>query len=214
MSAVSGGGNYISDAELMAWLAEQQDSIYGQLRASMDTSEQRGQFADDLNNIKSELHAANESKDFSQVSADMKAFTEKYGDDPAFKKLVEGLQPMFDEVENNQANVDANKEALQAYKYALSQWNLQQAQRHGADPGQSGKPIEPGGVQEQHYSDDKLKEWDELISGKIDASSHDDQLAMIHIQELKANIDQSSQLTSTLISGSDKTTSSIINNIA
>lgn len=216
MSAVTGGGNYISDAELMTWLAEQQDGIYGQLRVSMDTSDKRGDFANELNDIKAELHEANDKKDFEKVSADMKAFTEKYGDDPAFKDLVEGLTPMFEEVEGNLTNVQGHEADIQAYKDDLSRWDVARQNAHGAasESIESSKPKPPGGVQEQHYDDDQLKEWDELISSKIDASSHNDQLAMIHIQELKASIDQSSQLTSTLISGSDKTTSSIINNIA
>jgi hypothetical protein len=198
----------------MTWLAEQQDGIYGQLRASMDTSDKRGDFAKDLNQLKAELHDANKNKDFEKVSADMKAFTEKYGDDPAFADLVEGLKPMFDEVEGNLANVKGHEEDMQAYKDALSRWDVDKANAHGAGVSETSKPKPPPGVQEQHYDDDQLKQWDELIGSQVDATNHNDQLAMIHIQQLKSSLDQSSQLASTLISGSDKTTGSIINNIA
>ena len=41
MSAV--GGNYISDGQIMAWLANQQDRIYGDLKESMDLAETRAE---------------------------------------------------------------------------------------------------------------------------------------------------------------------------
>jgi hypothetical protein len=76
------------------------------------------------------------------------------------------------------------------------------------------KPKEPEVPPEQKYDDNTLKEWDELIGGKLDVVSKNDQLTMIHIQQLKASIDQGSQFGSQYIASGDKTSSSIINNIA
>src|SRR4051794_27447777 len=39
MSAISGGGNYISDGQIMEWLASQQDRIYGDLKESIDLAD-------------------------------------------------------------------------------------------------------------------------------------------------------------------------------
>jgi hypothetical protein len=69
-------------------------------------------------------------------------------------------------------------------------------------------PAEP----RHAYTDEGLKRWTDMLDGQIDNSGRNDQLTMISIQELKATIDQGSQLASTLISSSDKTSSSILNN--
>ena len=64
------------------------------------------------------------------------------------------------------------------------------------------------------YSKDTIDKWTKLIGDKVETSGKNDQLTMIHIQELKATLDQGSQLASTFISSGDKTSSSIIGNIA
>lgn len=224
MSAVSGGGgNYVSDGSIMEWLALQQDRIYGDLKDSMDLAEKRAGFTDDLNNIKSAIHDANGKKDFTQVSADMKAFTEKYGAEPEFAELCEGLKGMFDDVCSGGQAMRDYQEKLAAYPAAKAAYEVQQLQ-FSLDPQLVLDAVSKGTVlaepelptkpTEQSYDDDKLKQWDELIAGKVDVASKNDQLTMIHIQELKATLDQGSQLASTFISSGDKTQSAIINNIA
>ena len=69
MSAV--GGNYISDGQIMAWLASQQDRIYGDLKESMDLAETRADFASELVEIKAHLEEANRNKDFGAVDQEL-----------------------------------------------------------------------------------------------------------------------------------------------
>jgi hypothetical protein len=230
MSAVSGGGNYISDGQIMAWLATQQDRIYGELKENMDTANERGDFIEELNKIKSDLHAANKSKDFTQVDAELQAFMDKYESDPRFTKLVDGLKGIADRVHQDLlADLKPNATPVTATPHA------QQAfiGPHGATTASPGQTVpivtkawvSPNGTKlpvggdykpktKDGYSDDQMKDWDDLISSKADLANKNDQLTMIHIQELRSTLDQSSQLASSFISSGDKTSSAIINNIA
>lgn len=225
MSAVNGGGNYISDGAIMAWLANQQDRIYADLSESIDLSEERAGFTDELNNIKAHLQEANDSKDhdFGKVDAELQAFMEKYGSDPKFATLCEGIDDIAARVHQDYTGHKDYAEAHaqyvsghQAYLQQMTQLTLTphalaNAANNGTMPVDPEKPVDPG---VQTYSADQMKSWDGLISGKGDIANKNDQLTMIHIQELKATLDQGSQFASTFISSGDKTSSAIINNIA
>ena len=225
MSAVGGGGNYISDGSIMAWLALQQDRIYGDLRESMDLSETRAEFTDELNTIKSHLQEANDSKDhdFGQVDAELQAFMEKYGSDPNFAKLCEGIDDLAARVHNDYEGHKNYIAAHAAYdvenmayieQQAAIKHNLGAALQLATSGKLLTKPEEPVDPGVPTYTSDEIKNWGELIGSKTDSASKNDQLTMIHIQELKATLDQGSQLASTFISSGDKTSTSIINNIA
>lgn len=223
MSAVSGGGggSYISDGQIMAWLAEQQGRIYGDLRDSMGLAEQRADFTDKLNNIKSDLAQANRTHDFSKVNDEMKSFMDTYADDPNFAELCEGLKPMFDQVEGDFAARQGQAEAHDkwvkdsaTYTMAVASKALGRASRDELEIVKNGAPKEPPTLGPQGYDENQMKDWDTQLGEKTDATSKNDQLTMIHIQELKATLDQGSQLASTFISSGDKTQSAIINNIA
>lgn len=215
MSAV--GGNYISDGAIMAWLANQQDRIYGDLKDSMDLAERRADFQSALTNVKSQLADANNTKDFSAVDKELQDLMEVYGLDPAFAEAVEQLKPMADRIHSDldyKTNVypeakekydAAVVEALAAIDSVNSGGSLDGLQNGVVLVGKPGEPI-------SSYSKDTLDDWTNIVGGQIDNAGRNDQLTMIHIQELKATLDQGSQLASTFISSGDKTTSSILNN--
>ncbi len=224
MSAVSGGGgNYISDGAIMAWLANQQDRIYGDLRSSMDLAENRAQFADDLNDIKSGLADANRTHDFSKVDAQLQSFMDKYGSDPDFAETCEALQGVASQIHTN------SEYASKGYPEAMDKYRQEVRDYYAASSAQAEHVTGPNGLQNSaverefpkppadpvtSYSKEQIEDWTRQIDGKLDVSSKNDQLTMIHIQELKATLDQGAQLGSTFISSGDKTSSSIINNIA
>jgi len=234
MSSISGGGNYMSDGAIMEWLATQQDRLYGDLRDSMSSAEKRAEFTDELNDIKTALHETNRgpSYDFSHVDQQMQAFLEKYGSDPEFTELVEGLKPMIDRVHGdtqarltNAADVAASQREMDAFVARGGDPNGDSVQRLEPLPDPKGrqvvrpydlvpKPTLVGTLPQQIYTKDDFETWDATMGGKLDVVGKNDQLTMIHIQQLKATIDQGSQFGSQFIASSDKTSSSIINNIA
>lgn len=234
MTSVSGGGNYVSDGMIMEWLATQQDRLYGDLRDSMSSAEKRAEFTDELNDIKSALHNANKgpSYDFTEVDKQMQAFLEKYGSDPEFEELCEGIKPMIEQVHKDTVDHTNNRNAVNDSQDAMNRFverggdpngpavqRLEVAWQPGDPP--YGRPYDlvdkPTLVQPlspQMYSQSDLDIWDETIKGKLDVVGKNDQITMIHVQQLKATIDQGSQFGSQFIASSDKTSSSIINNIA
>lgn len=218
MSAV--GGNYISDGQIMAWLATQQDRIYGDLKDSMDLAERRADFQSALTNVKSHLADANNTKDFSAVDKELQGLMESYGADPEFAEACEQLKPLADRIHADHVYKTEEYPAASAtYEAAVADATEQVDQsnfrggRGGASPLQNGsvkaeKPADPV----SSYSKEDLDNWTNIVGGQIDNAGRNDQLTMIHIQELKATLDQGSQLASTFISSGDKTTSSILNN--
>jgi hypothetical protein len=223
MSAVSGGGgNYISDGAIMEWLARQQDRIYGDLRGAMDLSESRAHFADALNDIKAHLAEANRTKDFGKVDAELQAFIDKYGSDPNFAETCESLRGMADKIHGDwdYANKGYN-DAYANYTKDLVSYNSAVAAAESALAGSHGslqnsvireRQPTPPAVPTKSYKPEDIDTWTKLIDGKLDVSSKNDQLTMIHIQELKATLDQGAQLGSTFISSGDKTIDSILHN--
>jgi len=229
MASISGNGNYVSDSEIMQWLALQQDRIYGDLREAMDLSRNRASLADALNAIKTELHQANAASpsDFRGVEAKVRELLETYGSDPDYADICNDLEqtlagPLAARAaqENDYVRkLDEHNAALKAIATLANhlqgqghQGNLQaQALLEKGEQLEANAPTPPA---DHPYDDNQLKSWDELIGGKLDVVNKNDQLNMIHIQQLKALGDQSSQLGSQFIASSDKATSSIINNIA
>ncbi len=234
MSSISGGGNYVSDGEIMQWLALEQDRIYGDLRDSMDLSRNRASFSDALNKIKTELHQANSASpsDFRAVDAQLRELLETYGSDPDYAELCDGLEALTGPIQARVQAQDDYAQKLAEHKRAVEAKSTPNAmlteiarlQRQGMTYAEAQGELtasltsfaadEPPPPPNQPYTDNQLKTFDELIGGKLDLVNKNDQLNMIHIQQLKALADQSSQLGSQFIGSSDKTSSAIINNIA
>lgn len=217
MSAVSGGGNYISDGAIMAWLANQQDGIYDDLKASMDLAETRADFNDELTTIKAQLADANEQKDFSKVDGELQAFMTKYGSNPEFADTCAALADMAQKIHGDYENVKDYDVKYAQYEQDLAAYNKKVAEMPATTLSNSAVKLhKPEAPPEpvRSYSKESIDKWTKLIGDKVETSGKNDQLTMIHIQELKATLDQGSQLASTFISSGDKTSSSIIGNIA
>ncbi len=217
MSAVSGGGNYISDAAIMAWLANQQDGIYDDLKESMDLAETRSAFNDELTTIKAQLADANEQKDFAKVDGELQAFMTKYGSNPEFADICAALADMAQKIHGDYENVKDYDVKYAQYEQDLAAYDEKVAEMPQLTLSNSAVKLhKPEAPPEpvRSYSKDSIDTWTKLIGDKVETSGKNDQLTMIHIQELKATLDQGSQLASTFISSGDKTSSSIIGNIA
>lgn len=219
MSAV--GGNYISDGAIMAWLATQQDRVYGELKESMDLAERRADFNGALVDIKAHLEEANRTKDFGAVNQELQSFLNEYGSDPDFAEICDSLRPMATKIHQDvQYASGGYTDAYATYVKDLESYNKAVdalKDTPNLPPVDSAVELvkpEPPVAPTLSYEDEDLKTWTTLIDGKLDATSTNDQLTMIHIQQLKASIDQSNQLGSQWIAGGDKSIDQIIGNIS
>lgn len=80
--------------------------------------------------------------------------------------------------------------------------NIPQTDEHG-------EPILGPGFQSQ-----TVKDLSEALDKKLSAAGTNQQLGMVHINELKSTIDQSTQIASQLIKSSNDATASVIHNIS
>jgi hypothetical protein len=206
MSAV--GGNYMSDGAIMAWVAGQQNRLYGDLKTTMAVQEQRAQMTSDLADIKKNLEVANRhSEQFPEVYKEMQAFVEKYGDEPDFDELVGTVQEIAKKVEIKLSG-NAAPAVAAGNNGSLFTKGIVVAASPLAKPGTSVEVPKPSA----NFSDETIKGWMDAIDKKLDASGMNEQLGMIKINEIKSTIDQGTQMASQLIKSGNDSMNLILNN--
>lgn len=199
MSAVGGGG-YISDGALLAWATQQQNRLYGDLQDTMHQQELQGQMASDLADIKLHLSALhNHPEETKNVDAELKAFVANYGSNPQFDEITVTVREIDKAVAAQLPPEPAGPTTAAGRVYGAPGHTT-----HAVQPGKTPKAL-PEAV---------IKEWTDTLDKKLGAAGTNEQLGMIHINEIKSTIDQGTQMTSQLIKSSNDSMSSIIHNIA
>jgi len=208
-SIASGGGgsaNYVSDAEIMAWVEEQQNAGYGRLRDAMAHESVRGSMLKDLGDIKKlAKDCTKDLKHLDDLNAAVKAFAESYGGIEEFKTLTDSVADLAGDVKNT---VDG----LSDYQQQLANppeptYALDGEGNQIAVPPEP--PKEPGPL-----DGDKVKEWTESVTNLGNDLSHNQDLAMINIGELRNTVDNIAKTGSQLLKGANDAASLIINNYA
>jgi hypothetical protein len=207
--------NYVSSEELTLWLAEKQNDIYGDMREAIDLSNERSQMQSELSTIKQHLEEANASGDFEKVSQEISAFLSAHGTNPEFEEVSGPLNeinasihahfpdgiPSWERVDQfaNEADLEDAAEDFDGLSTGNGPALLPDL------PGLDDLPLQ--------FSDQQLKSWIDAIGSKIDFLSQQDQLAMIRIQELNGQVNQSEQLVSNLLASQNQTQNAVISNI-
>jgi len=194
--------NYMSDAAILAWVASQQETQYGQLRGAMDFETTRGEMLQDVAVIRDELSKAAKSTDgMPQLNEDVKAFIAKYDGIPEFKDLVDAVKDFADDTQSKAEQMDRLTERQEG-------WDALPVPGPGEE---DTRPLRPTGP--ETFDNQEVGDWRESLSSLSDNASHNEQLAMIRINEIKSNIDHSADLASQLIKSSNDTTDTAIRNI-
>jgi hypothetical protein len=152
--------NFISDENLLLWLAQKQDGLYGELRDNMDMSRERSKLMEDLAHLQAGITGGSITRD--NIAEELRPLLDAYAGTPLGRELEETFGPMLATL------------------------------AEGGEPGS----------------------FQDTIQGTIDALGRDDQLALIEIQSLTADIREAAQLASNLLSSSNQAASSIVGNIA
>jgi hypothetical protein len=162
----------------------------------------RGEMLQDLAALKSELRDSGKNTDhIEQFNSDIQSFLDKYGEVWEFQDVV-GIVRQF----------AAGVEAKVGQNQGLSQKREDFAKNPPTDGnGDIDYSQEPQAA--QPFSKDEVDGWSKSLDEMGDAASHNEQLAMIRINEIKSNIDHSAELASQLIKSSNDTTASAIRNI-
>lgn len=189
MSAVSGGGNYVSDSAILAWVENCQNSQYGQLRNAMDFESTRAEMIQDVAVLRKEAQAATKGMDgILEFDEHCREFQEKYGSIPEFSQIAK-------EVADFGAKVASKAD-----------------QKH--NPQFVSSPVGELLVPIENFNEGEVKTFTDNLQSFTDAANHNEQLAMIRVNEIKSTIDHSADLASQLIKTSNDTSNRAINNIA
>ncbi len=207
MSAVSGGGNYISDGALLAWATSQQNRLYGDLHDTMEQQELHGQMASDLADLKLHLQGlAKHPENIKDVEAELQTFLHKYGSNPQFDEITATLteidKSLIAQMPTDKPTASSSVTGHGAGAYYQVGSHVPSA--HGAAISHS-KP--------KHLDQEQIKDWSDALDKKLGDAGTNEQLGMVHINEIKSTIDQATQLTSQMIKSSNDSMSSVIHNI-
>jgi hypothetical protein len=192
--------NYLSSSSIDAWMEQKTDSLYGQMRDSMDTSNHRADAENALNDIKAKLLAAKDSGgDANEVRAAIDDALAEYKDVP---EVAQVLQPLHDTIAAKyKASVDAANKPV-----------TNNGGAHGYHPSSSDPPAlhAPPPVD---LSNNEIDDMTKTIGDGVDALGKQDQLGLINIQELNSEINQAKQIASALLDASSKSADAIISHI-
>jgi hypothetical protein len=90
--------NYISDDNLLLWLAQKQDGLYGELRERMDMSRARSKLIEDLSHLKVLLER--EATTYAEAVPEIRALLEAYAGTPFEAELQALLRPSMEQMES------------------------------------------------------------------------------------------------------------------
>lgn len=202
----SGSANYISEGDILAWVEQQQDVQYGQLRGAMDFETSRGNMLEDLSVIKKlAKDAAKDVNVIPELDKALKAFERDYGTISEFEHIA-------DTVGEIAAEVASKAEELSSLQ--------RRQEEHDANPPQ-GQPTRGGTTVPPKrpeapppLNQESIDKWAESVTGLSDNISHNQDLAMIRVGELRNTVDNIAKTGSQLLKGGNDTASLIINNFA
>jgi hypothetical protein len=195
--------NYVSDSAILAWVQVQQERQYGQLGATMDFETMRGEMATDAANIKQDmLKASKDPKVIPALNDEIKAFQDKYGDVAEFADVTAQVAEYAETVSSRAGEMSDLPE-----RQAI--WDALPVPADGEPDGRGNRPEAPGALDK-----DDVKAWADTLDKIVDNSNQNEQLGMIHINEIKSTIDHTAEIASQLIKSSNDTTKFTINNFA
>ena len=192
--SINATSNYMSNFEIVAWMQDKTEGLYGQMRTSMQGANERADAESALDDIKAAI-ANSKDKDAQTVYDLIGGALNKYQDVP---EVAQVLQPMLDEL-----NRRGNQRAQEANTPIVTT---------GPD-GETVVQLPPTPAPVTISSND-VDAWTKQIGDKVDALGKQDSLAMINIQEFNSQINQAKQTASALLDAADKSSNTIINHIA
>jgi len=203
MSNNVSGSNFISNSEILTWMQEKTDGIYGHMRDAMDTSNNRAHAEDALNDIKNQLlQMKTNGKDATEVNAAIHDAIAKYGEE--FPEISKCLQGFADDLDSRFA-----EEAAKGTTQRTMVLNIPGNLRGGSHVEVVGRNPDPVTLDEKQIDD-----WAKAIGDKVDGLGKQDQLGLINIQEFNAQLNQAKQTASALMDAADKAANSIISHIS
>ena len=218
MSIAAGTTSYMSNASIMEWMESKTERLYEQMRTSMDSSNNRVDAEDALNNIKAKIDELEASgKDATELRDMMTEAVKKYGAE--FPEVKEALQPMLDDlnkrIEDAQPKLAVpsgppSKGAPTLTNQGSGSHVTSSDNNAAAAAAPKTASLDPKPVK---ISEDDAKRWNDAIKNKTDVLGKQDQLGMVHIQDFNAQLNRTKDMASSLMAAADKASDSIVSHI-
>ena len=203
MSINTSPSNYISNQEILTWMQEKTDGIYGHMRSEMDTSNQRARAEDALNDIKAKiLELKTNGGNTDDLRLAINDTLDQYPDIPEVAKV---LQPFATDLNGRHELMLENQMKVAAYQ-AQKTTTPNNARANAPPPRLDTSPVK--------LSSDQIENWTKDITAKVENLSKQDQLGLINLQEFNAQLNQAKQTASALMDAADKSANAIINHIS
>jgi len=214
--------HYMSNASIMEWMELKTERLYEQMGAAMDQSDSRVGAEDALNDIKAKIEDLKASGgDAAPLRAEIKEVIAKYGAE--FPEVREGLQPIADELEKRAADIQLHAHTPSTAPNA----NIVGGGRTVNNPTPAKvEPAEKGERVASKQSDEKVAElphlkissedaerWTNQIKDKVDTLGKQDQLGMVHLQDLNGQLSRTKDVASALMASADKAADNIVSHI-
>jgi len=198
MSISASGSNYISNANYDDWLQSKLEDAYGEIRQGMDVSGHRTDATKALNTIKNELlQMKTNGKDASEVTAAIHQAIEEFGEEfPDVKKALGEFADSLDQ---------RAKAAIDASNLPTTEFDSSNDTVRVVPPTHIPEPVK--------LSDKEIDDITNSIKDTVDGFGKDDQLGLIHLNQLNSRINQTENLFSSLSDSRNKTIDAIINRI-
>jgi len=210
--SINATSNYMSNADILAWMETKTEGLYEHMRESMDVANTRADAESALDDVKAQLqNAKGNGNDAAAVTQAINDALVKYKDIP---EVTEVLQPMADKLNGEYAKAAKDAAIAQATAAALNAT---------PNPGGLGGLLLDEEIRNaQNNSTPRavkldsadVDNWTKQIGDKVDALGKQDQLGLIQIQEFNSQLNQAKQTASALMDAADKSSSNIINHIS
>ena len=175
--------SFVSHDAIDAWMQAKVGDAYNEMGQGMDVSGHRGDAEKALNDIKAKLAAA------------------KTNGGETDGHLYEDIQNVIDAY----GDVSGVTKALGAMTPTVSDENVSSLTSGDGDAHHDLPPIK--------LSDKQIDDWTKQLGDVVDGLGKDDQLGMIHLNQLNSHINQTEQIASAITDSRNKTLDAIINRI-
>lgn len=210
----TGTTHYMSNASIMEWMEAKTERLYEQMGTAMDQSNSRVDAEDALTDIKGKIEDLKANGgDATPLRELLDETIKKYGAE--FPEVGEALQPIADELAQRAG--DNQYQALNSNTAP----NTLPGTRSGTVPGPTPSPNNrPGATHNTRIGPPPLKvssedadRWSNKIKDKIDTLGKQDQLGMVHLQDLNGQLNRAKDVASALMASADKAADNIVSHI-
>jgi hypothetical protein len=213
--SISATSNYMSNADILVWMENKTDGLYGQMRDAMDVANTRTDAESALDDVKALIgNCKNDGSDCKAIHDLVNEVIAKY---PNVPEVSQALQPIADKLNalygtSDPVNVPPADSTVTTAAPLNPNTTISINSNVTLHTPSTNTPANHQ-LPEVPLNGGDADSWIKQIGDKVDVLGKQDQLGLINIQEFNSQLNQTKQTASALMDAADKAASSIINHI-